>query len=110
MQQREPLSIGAAVVIGAVVAGILMAIGTAAFTTANWAALTGSTPATVAGRLMGMANVGTGGAAACAGLLGPSIDAFGFTPALVVATVSILVSLAPIARPQRSTLPERSVA
>lgn len=96
--------------IGAVVAGILMSIGTAAFTTANWAALTGSTTATDAGRLMGMANVGTGGAAACAGLLGPSIDAFGFTPALVVATVSILVSLAPIARPQRSTLPERSVA
>jgi MFS family permease len=83
---------------GVIVAGTLMSIGTAAFTTANWAALTDLAPPADAGRLMGLANVGTGGAAAAAGLVGPVIDAWGFAPALLVATVATVLSLVPIAR------------
>ena len=51
-----------------------------------------------AGRLMGLANIGTGGAAAAAGLVGPLIDAWGFSPALLAATLAILLSLLPLAR------------
>ncbi|MFL5668837.1 MAG: MFS transporter [Chloroflexota bacterium] len=83
---------------GVIVAGILMSIGTAAFSTANWAALTDLAPPADAGRLMGLANIGTGGAAATAGLLGPAIDAWGFAPALIAATIAILLSLLPLAR------------
>ncbi len=83
---------------GVIVAGTLMSIGTAAFSTANWAALTDLAPPADAGRLMGLANVGTGGAAAAAGLVGPVIDAWGFAPALLVATVATVLSLVPIAR------------
>ena len=83
---------------GVIVAGTLMSIGTAAFSNANWAALTDLAPPAEAGRLMGLANVGTGGAAAAAGLVGPAIDAWGFAPALVVAVVAIVLSLVPIAR------------
>ena len=82
------------------VAGILMSIGTAAFSTANWAALTDMAPAANSGRLMALANFGTGGAAALAGLVGPVIDAWGFAPALVAAAVAILLSLVPLARSQ----------
>ena len=87
--------------VGVVIAGTLMSVGTAAFTTANWAALTDVSPAGDAGRLMGLANLGTGGAAALAGLAGPSIDAWGFAPALLAATAAIVLSLAPIARSPR---------
>jgi MFS family permease len=119
---RRPLMVGGALIAaagtalfiipaglaGALAAGLLMSLGTAAFTTANWAALTELTPVTDAGRLLGIANIGTGGAAACAGLLGPSIDAAGFTPALLVASVAIVASLAPIARPLRAARMEAS--
>jgi MFS family permease len=83
---------------GVLIAGGLMSVGTAAFATANWAALTDLSPPQDAGRLMGLANLGTGGAAACAGLVGPSIDTWGFTPALVFATTAVVVALAPVAR------------
>ena len=83
---------------GVLVAGVLMSLGTAAFVTANWAALTDLSPPEDAGRLMGLANLGTGGAAACAGLVGPAIDAWGFTPTLVMATLAVLVALAPLTR------------
>jgi MFS family permease len=83
---------------GVLVAGALMSLGTAAFATANWAALTDLSPPDDAGRLMGLANLGTGGAAASAGLFGPSIDAWGFTPALALATITVLAALAPVAR------------
>lgn len=56
-------------------AGGLMALGSAAFGAANWAATTDVLPPGEAARLMGLANVGTGGAAAAAGLFGPVIDA-----------------------------------
>jgi MFS family permease len=55
--------------------GALMALGTAAFNAASWAALTDLTPRADAGRLLGLANFGTAGAAAAAGAFGLLIDA-----------------------------------
>lgn len=55
--------------------GALMALGTAAFNAASWAALTDLTPPADAGRLLGLANFGTAGAAAAAGAFGLLIDA-----------------------------------
>lgn len=72
--------------------GTLMAIGTAAFGAASWAALADVTAGQSSGRLLGIANIGTAGAAAGAGLFGPFIDAIdnlvpdaGFTVAFVLA-------------------------
>ena len=56
--------------------GALMALGSAAFSSASWAALTDLTPSADAGRLLGLANLGTAGAAAAAGAFGLLIDAF----------------------------------
>lgn len=58
-----------------VVFGSLMAVGTAAFSAANWAALADATAGIRTGRLLGIANFGTAGAAAAAGVFGPVIDA-----------------------------------
>jgi len=58
-----------------VLGGVLMAIGSALFTVANWATLVDLAPGTEAGRYLGLANIGTAGAAAVAGLLGLLIDA-----------------------------------
>jgi MFS family permease len=77
--------------------GVLMSIGTAAFMTANWSATTGLVPAASAGRLLAVANLGTGLAAAAAGLLGPVIDSAGFGPALVIAAVASAASIVPLA-------------
>jgi MFS family permease len=55
--------------------GSLMALGSAAFSAASWAALTDMTPSADAGRLLGLANLGTAGAAAAAGAFGVLIDA-----------------------------------
>jgi MFS family permease len=82
---------------GVLIAGTTMALGTAAFASANWAASTRLVPAAQAGRLMGLANLGTGGAAACAGLIGPLIDWGGFTPAILVALSATLAALVPLA-------------
>lgn len=83
-------------VAGVLLGGSLMSMGTAGFVTANWAALTDLTPAPDAGRLMGVANLGTGGAAALAGLLGPLIDLGGFGPALTVAAAATALTLLPL--------------
>jgi MFS family permease len=90
---------------GVVAAGGLMSIGTAIFVTANWASLTDLAHAEDAGRLMGLANIGAGGAAACAGLLGPTIDAWGFTPALALAMASALIAVVPLGRIARGRVP-----
>ncbi len=82
---------------GLVLGGLLMAIGTAAFVTANWAATTALARAPDAGRVMGVANLGTGLAAAAAGLLGPLIDARGFVPALLVAAAASVAAVIPVA-------------
>ncbi len=87
---------------GVILAGSLMSVGTAAFASANWAAVTDLSPAVDSGRLLGLANFGTGGAAAAAGLVGPSIDLWGFTPALLLATLGMVAALVPLARPFRT--------
>jgi MFS family permease len=81
---------------GVVLAGLLMSLGTAGFSAGNWAAIADIVPAGDAGRLMGLANIGTGGAAACAGLLGPVIDWGGFGPAIAVAATATAAALLPL--------------
>lgn len=54
--------------------GAALSVGTASFAAANWAMTADLVPATEAARFLGLANIGTGGAAAVAGLLGPPID------------------------------------
>lgn len=88
----------AAGLLGILAGGILMSLGTAAFVTANWAATTDLVSPADAGRLMGLANLATGGAAACAGLLGPLIDVGGFAPAIGLAAAATTASLIPLAR------------
>lgn len=80
-----------------VAGGLLMSVGTGAFTSANWAATTDLVPIAEAGRWMGVANLGTGLAAAAAGLLGPLIDASGFAPALLIAAAASAAASLPLA-------------
>lgn len=54
--------------------GGLMALGSAAFAGANWAMTADYVPLNEAARFMALANFGTAGAAAAAGLLGPLVD------------------------------------
>jgi MFS family permease len=95
---------------GVVIGGLLMSFGTAAFVTANWAATTTLVGRDDAGRLMAIANLGTGAAAAAAGALGPLIDAAGFGPALLVAVtasaaavIPILIHAAPLGRARETS-------
>lgn len=81
---------------GILAAGTVMSIGTALFITANWAAITAITPPGDAGRLLGLANIGTGGAAACAGLLGPVIDGWGWNVALLGAAAAMIAAHVPL--------------
>jgi MFS family permease len=60
--------------------GGLMAVGSAAFSAANWARTADTAPPAEAGRYLALANVGTAGAAAAAGLLGPLVDRGGAGP------------------------------
>lgn len=93
----------AAGVAGLIAGGLVMSLGTAAFVTANWAATTLIVPAADAGRLMGVANLGTAMAAAVAGLVGPLIDLGGFGPALLVAAlISATAAIPLIATPRRT--------
>lgn len=66
-------------------AGGLMAIGSAAFGAGNWATLADASAGPRSGRLLGIANFGTAGAAAAAGLFGPVVDNAGFGVAFGVA-------------------------
>ena len=81
---------------GLAAGGVVMSVGTAAFITANWAATTSIIPAPDAGRLMGIANLGTAVAAAVAGLAGPLIDLVGFAPTLIVAALVSAAACVPI--------------
>lgn len=72
--------------------GGLMAIGSAAFGAGSWAMLADLSAGADAGRLLGIGNFGTAGAAAAAGLFGPLIDTAnaastgsGYTVAFIVA-------------------------
>jgi MFS family permease len=91
---RHPLMVGGAVssaigvtllttatTLGSVLAfGSLMSLGSAAFAAANWARLADTSPPEEAARYLGLANVGTAGAAAVAGLLGALVDRAGTAP------------------------------
>jgi len=81
---------------GILVGGLLLSLGTAAFVTANWADTTFLVPAGDAGRLMGVANLGTGLAAGAAGLIGPVIDVAGFGAALAIASVAAAGAAVPL--------------
>ena len=71
--------------------GGLMAVGAAAFGAGSWARLADLSAGADAGRLLGIANLGTAGAAAGAGLFGPLIESVnaatgvGYTVAFIVA-------------------------
>jgi MFS family permease len=108
-RRRDPMvvgslvaAIGIAVLVapaglpGVVLGGLLMSVGTAMFVTSNWAATTTLVGHDDAGRLMAIANLGTGLAAAGAGALGPLIDNAGFAPALLVAATASAAAVIPI--------------
>ena len=87
--------------------GALMAVGSAAFTAANWALTADLVPAAEAARFMALANVGTAGAAAAAGLFGPIVDwtngrdpGTGYAALFVLAALAFVAS-APVLRPVR---------
>jgi MFS family permease len=69
------LLIGAGAQAGILLAGGLMGVGSAAFAGANWAMTADLAPREEAGRFFALANFGTAGAAAAAGLFGPLVDA-----------------------------------
>ena len=77
---------------GLVAGGVLVALGTAAFASASWAMLADLAPRADAGWLLGVANLGTAGAAAAAGAFGILVDAAGFGPAFGVAAAFALVA------------------
>jgi MFS family permease len=83
--------------------GGLMAVGSAAFSAANWALTADLVPPAEAARFMGLANVGTAGAAAAAGLFGPLVDwangrdlGTGYTALFALAAVAFITSVVPL--------------
>jgi MFS family permease len=83
--------------------GGLMALGSAAFSAANWALTADLVPVDEAARFMGLANFGTAGAAAAAGLFGPLVDwangrneSTGYTALFVLAAVAFIASVVPL--------------
>jgi MFS family permease len=79
--------------------GALMALGSAAFASANWALTADLVPPLEAARFMGLANFGTAGATAAAGLFGPLVDwanglapGSGYTALFIAAGVIFLIS------------------
>jgi len=85
--------------------GSVMSLGTAFFTVANWASTADVVPGAEAGRFFGLANVGTMGSAAVAGLLGPLVDfgnrqqpGAGYGLALTASAVAALAALLVVRR------------
>jgi MFS family permease len=83
--------------------GGLMALGSAAFSAANWALTADLAPPAEAARFLGLANLGTAGAAATAGLFGPLVDwangrdhGAGYTALVALAIVAFVTSMAPL--------------
>ena len=72
---------------GVLAFGALMAVGTAAFSSGSWAALADVTAGREAGRLLGLAHLGTATAAAGAGAFGLVIDRAGYGVAFGVAAL-----------------------
>jgi MFS family permease len=96
--------------------GGIMAVGSAAFASANWAMTTELTPPNESARFMGLANFGTAGGAAAAGLLGPLVDwgntlapGRGYTFLFLAAAAAFLSSMLVLRRlhePEVSPFPE----
>jgi MFS family permease len=93
------LMIGAGSLEAILLSGGVMAVGSAAFSAANWALATDLAPAAEAARFLGLANFGTAGAAAAAGLLGAPADLLralvpdvGYGAVLLVALVPLALS------------------
>lgn len=94
--------------------GALMAVGSAAFSSASWALTADLVPQDQAGRFFGLANIGAAGAAAAAGLFGPLVDAAnalqagsGYGVLMVAAslvTAASLVALRGLHRPTAAPL------
>jgi MFS family permease len=83
--------------------GGLMSIGSAAFAGGSWALLADVVPKDESARYFGLANFGTAGAAAAAGLFGPVIDwvdgifpGMGFSVLFMLASLAFLTSALPI--------------
>ncbi|HXH20963.1 MAG TPA: MFS transporter [Dehalococcoidia bacterium] len=79
--------------------GALLALGSGLFTAGNWAQAADLAPQEERARFMALANLGTAGAIAAAGLLGPVIDAgnaasdgLGYDLLLAVAAASVFAS------------------
>jgi MFS family permease len=94
------LLIGANSTAAILVGGGLMALGSAAFSSANWALAVDLAPPDQAARFLGFANFGTAGAAAAAGLFGPVMDlsnrlwsGSGYSALFVLAALATLTSL-----------------
>jgi MFS family permease len=78
--------------------GGLMALGSAAFSGANWALIADLAPPAEAARFLGLANIGTAGAAAAAGLFGPLVDwVNGVAPGAGYPIILVLSALAFVA-------------
>ena len=76
-----------------------MAFGSSAFAAANWALTADVAPPDEAARFLGLANIGTAGAAAAAGLFGPLVDwgngatpGMGYTALFAAAGVAFIAS------------------
>jgi len=95
--------------------GLLMALGSAAFASANWALTTELAPPAEAARFMALANFGTAGGAAAAGLFGFLVDwgngqagGYGYTLLFGAAAVALLAAIPAVYRlpaPQPSPAP-----
>jgi MFS family permease len=78
--------------------GLLLALASAAFVSANWALVVDLAPPEGSARALGYANFGTAGAAAAAGLFGPLIDAVNRTlpgagyPALFITAATLFLA------------------
>jgi MFS family permease len=79
--------------------GSLLSLGSAAFASANWAMTADLVPREEAGRFFGLANIGTTGALAAAGLFGPLVDGFnrlgtgtGYVALFVASALAFLIS------------------
>jgi MFS family permease len=92
---------------GLLAGGLLLAFGNAAFLTANWAAVTSLAPPADAGRLLGFVSLGTGLAAAGAGLLGFVVAAGGFGPALLLGAMVTAAAAFPGASVRTALRPAR---
>jgi MFS family permease len=98
------LLISAASSLTILLAGALMSIGSAGFAAANWASTADLVPPDEAAHFMGIANVGTVGAAAAAGLLGPLMDlaegvsqGAGYPILFIAASLAFIASAAALA-------------